>query len=323
MKRLLSGIRPTGDMHIGNYVGAIRQWIDLQNKYQSFFMVADYHAIVSDYDPKTFQDRIYDLVATYLASGLDLKKSIIFVQSYVPEHTELTWILSTLTPLGDLKRMTQFKEKAKREQPHNINAALFNYPILMTADIILYKAEVVPVGEDQVQHIELAREIVNRFNQKYGQTFTPPRPLLSQGARIMSLNNPLQKMSKSIPGSYIALTDSAAVIKKKIMSAVTDVKPGKVMSPGVKNLFLLLETFSNRSTYRYFDQKYQDRTLKYEELKNQLAEDIIKKLKPLQEKRDKYFKDKKYLQKVLKEGALKAREIAGKTLKEVKQKMGL
>ncbi|MBI2588128.1 tryptophan--tRNA ligase [Candidatus Berkelbacteria bacterium] len=322
-KRVLSGIRPTGELHLGNYLGAIRQWIDLQHKYESFFMVADLHAITSDFEPKNLQKLIYELVAIYLAAGLDTKKAMIFVQSHIPQHTELAWLLSTLTSFGDLNRMTQFKEKSQKEQPHNVNAGLFNYPLLMTADIIIYKADLVPVGEDQVQHIELARAIVDRFNRLYGRFFPKPRPLLTKGARIMSLNNPNRKMAKSVSGSYISLLDSPAVIKQKIMSAVTDTKPGKKMSGGVKNLFTLLNIFAEPAMYESFKEKYQKGTIKYLELKKQLAEDIIRGLAPLQKNFIKLKNDQKYLKKVIGGGDQKARVIAAATLLEVKKKMGL
>lgn len=322
-KRVLSGIRPSGFLHLGNYLGAIKQWIELQNTYESFFMVADLHAITSDFEPKNLQNLIYELVAFYLAAGLNTKKAVIFVQSHIPEHCELTWLLSTLTSFGDLKRMTQFKEKSEKEQPQNVNAGLFNYPLLMTADVIIYKAQLVPVGEDQVQHIELARAIVDRFNRLYGHTFLRPRPLLTKGARIMSLNNPDQKMSKMVKGSYVSLLDTPSQIRQKIMSAVTDTKPGKEMSSGVKNLFTLLEIFAKRIVYESFKKKYQQRTLKYEELKKQLADDITAGLAPLQKKFSQLKQDKKYLKRIIENGDQKARAIAADTLLEVKKKMGL
>ena len=206
-KKVFSGIQPTGEVHIGNYLGAIKNWISLQDSYDCVFSIVDYHAITVEYDPSVLESRILNVAATNIAAGLDPNKVILFVQSMVPEHTELTWFLTCLTSIGALERMTQFKEKASR-QKGNIFAGLMNYPILQAADIVLYKAEFVPVGEDQLQHLELAREIVRRFNSTFGkEVFPEPKSLLTSGARVMALNDPTSKMSKSLPGSYISLTE--------------------------------------------------------------------------------------------------------------------
>lgn len=322
MKRLLSGIQPSGTIHLGNYVGAIRNWINLQDRFETFIMIVDLHAITVPYEHRKLENLILEAAADNLASGIDARKTTLFVQSDVPGHTELAWLLSTVTNVGDLLRMTQFKEKAKQHKK-NVNAGLLTYPILQTADIALYKAQFVPVGEDQIQHIELARKIIRNFNRTFGKTLIEPKALVFKGAKILALNDPSKKMSKSIPESYIALSDSPNTIKKKIMSAVTDTKPSKIMSPGVKNLFTLMEIFSSPTTYRHFDEKYRSHILKYEDLKKQLAQDVIAELKPIQIKREKLLKNKIYLRKILRNGAYKARVIAQKTLKEVKQKMGL
>ena len=221
--RVLSGIQPTGSIHIGNYLGAIKQWIKLQEKNECVFFIADLHSLTIPYKPKELQKNILETAIVYLATGIDPQKSIFFIQSDVKEHTELCWLLNTVCPIGDLERMTQYKEKSKQFKK-NINAGLLVYPILQAADILLYKTETVPVGKDQVQHIELARTIARKFNQKFGETFVEPKAMLPKlGAKIMALNNPKQKMSKSLsPQSYVSLFEEPEEIKKKIMSAVTD-----------------------------------------------------------------------------------------------------
>ena len=225
--RVLSGIQPTGSIHIGNYLGAIKQWIKLQEKEDCIFFIADLHSLTIPYQPKDLQKNILETAISYLALGIDPQKSIFFVQSNVKEHSELCWLLNTVCPLGELERMTQFKEKSKQfstKGGKDINAGLLAYPILQSADILLYKSEGVPVGKDQVQHIELTRTIARRFNQKFGKLFPEPKSLLPKtGAKIMSLNDPRKKMSKSLgPQSYISLFEDPKEIKKKIMSAVTD-----------------------------------------------------------------------------------------------------
>jgi len=227
-KTIFSGIQPSGNLHIGNYLGAIKQWVDLQNsgEYDNIFCVVDEHAITVTQDPKELRERTLGVAATYIAAGIDPKKTTVFVQSHVPAHTELGWILNTITPFGELERMTQFKEKSEnRKAGEGVFAGLFNYPTLMAADILLYQTESVPVGEDQVQHIELARSIAERFNNKYGQTFAVPKPRLTKAtARVMSLTDPTKKLSKSDEGdkSRINLSDSPDAIRSKIKSAVTD-----------------------------------------------------------------------------------------------------
>ncbi|MDD5566730.1 MAG: tryptophan--tRNA ligase [Patescibacteria group bacterium] len=385
--RIFSGIQPTGALHIGNYLGAIKQWLILQETSDCIFCVVDYHAITVKYEPKEMQQRIFYAALDYLAAGLDPKKSIIFVQSHVPEHSELAWLLNTVTPVGELRRMTQWKDKISYEPKfeisindsdfrhlnntwkvinenilngsndisnitnrisratktaeklldlvegmlefdaklNTIKAGLLNYPILMAADILLYKTHIVPVGEDQQQHVELTRTIARKFNSQFGETFIVPKAQLSQAQRIMSLADPTKKMSKSLgPKHYLALTDTPGTIREKISRAVTDVgSEGGEMSPGVKNLFVLLKEFGAPAEIKKFESAYADKTIRYSELKEALADAIVKKLKPFQNKRADLAKEPKKVWKILNDGAKRARPIAQKTLAEVKEKMGL
>jgi len=326
-ERILSGIRPSSRLHIGNYLGAIRQWIELQNLSRSFFMIADLHAITTPYDPKGLQQAIRDVALDYLAAGLDQHKATLFVQSHVPEHVQLAWLFGTFTSIGELNRMTQFKEKSKTlsiaKGPTGSQATLglLAYPVLMAADILIYKATGVPVGEDQLQHVELSRVIAKKFNTKYGETFPEPKALLSHGKRIMSLSDPTKKMSKS-DGGGIQLDDEPEVIKKKVMKAVTATKGGDG-NPGVMNLFTLLKEFSDPTTYRQFMNEEETGTIKYAELKAQLAEDIARHLDSFRKKRAELAGNNRYLDDILNEGAKDARIVAKRTLKEAKEKMGL
>jgi len=252
--KLFSGIQPTGLLHIGNYFGAIKNWVDLQKKYPCLFCIVDYHSITIPYQTKQMSKQVLDLAMDLMACGIDPKKSILFIQSHVPAHTELAWILSTVTSIGDLNRMTQFKEKSK-EHSGNINAGLFNYPVLMAADILIYKAQVVPVGEDQAQHLELTREITRKFNKRFGKTFPEPKPYLTSGARIMSLTNDKKKMSKSHGlESYIALSDSLKTIEKKLATAMTDPARKRRTDPGTPkkcNIYHLHQLVSNKKDLEY------------------------------------------------------------------------
>lgn len=321
--KIFSGMRPTGQLHIGNYLGALKNWVELQKKNDCIFAVVDYHGITTPFDSKTIHEHTMGLILDYLAAGIDPKKSIIIIQSQVPEHTELAWILGTLAPIGELERMTQFKEKAQQHK-ENINVGLFSYPVLMAADILLYKADTVPVGEDQVQHVELARTLARKFNNNFGETFPLPKSqLLKFGARIMSLNDPSKKMSKTGDES-IGLTDSPDVIRNKIKKAVTDseseIKHDKKNKPAISNLLNIYHLFSNKSIAE-LEKKYKDKT--YSEFKKDLAEVIIKGLKSFQEKRKEYKKNPQLVDKILAEGTKKAQKIAKATLKEAKKKIGL
>lgn len=324
-KIIFSGIQPTGAVHLGNYFGAIRQWLALQKEYQGIFCIVDYHAITVDYNPKELQKMIIEAAADYLAAGIDPKKSIIFIQSQVSEHLELAWIFNTVVPITELQRMTQFKEKAQQQQ--SVSAGLLNYPLLMAADILLYKAIGVPVGEDQVQHVELTRTIARNFNRKFGFVFPEPKVILSRGSRIMSLADPTKKMSKSLGEKhYIALSDSPEIIREKISKAVTDIGPkpkeGR-KSAGVANLFELLELVSDPKTAQALEKEYQSGQLQYQKLKETLSEAIIKTFNPFQKKREKLLAEPKKIKKILEEGTKKAQKIARETLKEVKTKIGL
>jgi len=323
--RVLSGIQPTGSMHIGNYLGAIKQWIKLQEKNECIFFIADLHSLTIPYKPKELQKNILETAIVYLAAGIDPQKSIFFIQSDVKEHTELCWLLNTVCPIGNLERMTQYKEKAKQFKK-NINAGLLIYPILQAADILLYKTEAVPVGKDQVQHIELARTIARKFNQKFGKTFVEPKALLPKlGAKIMALNNPKQKMSKSLgPQSYISLFEEPEKIKKKIMSAVTDtgkqIKYNLQRKPGISNLLTIYGLFSEKPI------KEIEKTFKgkgYAYFKKSLAELLIDSLESFRRKKRELLSREVYIQETLKKGAKRAETIAQFTMSEVRQKMGL
>jgi len=323
--RVFSGIRPTGKLHIGNYLGAIKQWLELQEKNECIFCIVDWHAITTPYKSDELQKNILDAAITYLAAGLNPEKCILFVQSQVKEHAELAWLLGTITPLGDLKRMTQFKEKSKKH-PEYVNAGLLNYPLLMAADILLYKTDLVPVGVDQKQHVELTREIVRRFNRQFGEVFKEPKVLLPKvGQKIMSLQQPRKKMSKSDdPKSCIDLFDEPEVIKKKIMSAVTDtgkeIKYDLKRKPGISNLLTIYSLFSGKSI-RELEKKFKGAG--YEKFKKSLSELLINSLEPMHKKRKELSAREVYVKEILEQGRKRAKIIAQSTMAEVRQKMGL
>ncbi len=324
-KRIFSGVRPSGQLHIGNYFGALKNWIDLQDSNHCVFGIVDYHAITTPFNPKQIRDDIFQVALDYLAAGVDAEKSILMIQSHVPEHTELAWILGTLTPISWLERVPTYKEKIE-QHPDYINLGLLSYPVLMAADILIYKSNAVPVGADQLPHIELAREIARSFNIKFGQTFPEPKGVVGQGARIMSLLAPEKKMSKSLgPNHYIALADSPQVIKKKITSAVTDAgnDAKEPKRPGVANLFALLHLFSNRKMQDEFEKQYRERKIKYAELKSLLANDIAEYFFDFRTKRTVLEKQPKKVWSALEDGSKKARVIARETLADVKKKIGL
>ena len=324
---LFSGIRPTGELHIGNYFGAIVNWIKLKDKYNCIYCVVDYHAITTPFDPKKLKETILETAALYVACGIDPEKSILFRQSDIKEHTELAWILGCLTSFGDLKRMTQFKEKSL-EHPEAINAGLFNYPVLMAADILLYKALYVPVGQDQIQHVELARTIARIFNKKFGFYFPEPQVVLSEGAKIMSLTNPEKKMSKSATdeNSYISLDEKEKDIYKKLAKAVTDPARKRRNDPGNPdkcNIFKLHQLVSSGKEIGYINLECRRAGIGCLDCKKILANNLIKVLKPIQENKNKLLKNPKKLEKILEKGAKKAHKIAQKTMTEVKEKIGL
>ncbi|WP_040952901.1 tryptophan--tRNA ligase [Gorillibacterium massiliense] len=323
MKQVLSGIQPSGFLTLGNYIGAIKNYVLLQESYHCLYMMADLHAITVPQEPAALREQSESVACLYLAAGVDPEKSTIFLQSAVHAHAELGWLLTTLTYMGELERMTQFKDKSAGKE--SIGAGLFTYPSLMAADILLYNADLVPVGEDQKQHLELTRDLAHRFNTRFGETFTLPEGFIPQvGARIMSLDDASKKMSKSNPnpGSYIALLDSPDVIRKKISRAVTDsgreVKYDPAAKPEVSNLMSIYATLTNKSLA---DIEAQYEGLGYGPFKKELAEQIVAVLEPLQ---NRYVEIKKsgYHLDVLRKGAGQAAEKAEPMLTLVKERMG-
>lgn len=323
MSKIFSGVQPTNNLHLGNYLGAIKNWVELQDNNDCLYCIVDLHAITATQDPKQLHQNIINTAKTYLALGLDPKKSTIFVQSAVVQHTELGWILNTITKITELERMTQFKDKALQHK-HNINMGLFGYPVLMAADILLYDTNKVPVGEDQVQHIELTRTIAQRFNKQFGKTFTIPEPLIKKsGARIMGLDDPTNKMSKSANSeyNYISLLDTPQQARKKIMKAVTDsgteIKES-LEKPAITNLLGIYSLLSG-ITIKEIETQYAGKG--YGDFKKGLADVVVNSLESFQNK-FKTIKDSE-IQKILNNGAKKAEAIAVKKMKEVKDKIGL
>lgn len=322
-ERVFSGIQPTGELHIGNYFGATINYVRLQEKYECIYSIVDYHAITEDYEPRLLPQRTLSMAADLLACGLDPQRAILFVQSHVPEHTELAWIFNCFTPFGDLARMTQFKEKSERHE--FVNAGLFDYPVLQAADILLYRASKVPVGEDQVQHLELARRIARRFNSRIENFFPEVEPILSEAPRLMSPADPSQKMSKSLGEKhYIGLMELEDSIYEKIKTAVTDVGPREEeMSPGVANLFLILKLSADSGLYEELEGEYREGTLKYVRLKEAVYESLIKKIRPIRERRRELEQDLEGVKRALQEGAAQAREIAQANIREIRRLVGV
>jgi tryptophanyl-tRNA synthetase len=315
-KTLFSGVQPTGNLHLANYLGAIKNWVELQEKYQCIFSIVDLHALSSNIEAQKMRSNIFELAVDLLALGINPKKSIFFQQSKVAEHAELTWIFNCLTPVAELERMTQFKDKAK-DQSSNINAGLFDYPVLMAADILLYKAEFIPVGEDQIQHIELTRIITKKFNNRFNKYFLEPQAILSPAKRVMSLNNPAKKMSKSLgEASYIAIRDSQETIKQKIKKAVTD-------ETGVKNLLELYSYFGDENKHKKMLSQHKEGKLMNVELKEELTTVIINFLAPVQKKIKALEKNPKQVEKILADGAKRAQKIASKNMAEIRKLVGL
>jgi len=323
--RVFSGIRPTGELHIGNYFGAMKQWLELQEKNECFFCIVDLHAITTPYQKELLQKNTLELMAAFLAAGLDPEKCTIFVQSQIKEHAELTWILGTICPVGELKRMTQFKEKVKKYSK-NINAGLLNYPLLMASDILLYKTDLVPVGKDQKQHVELTQFLAEKFNKKFGPVFKIPKSLIPKtGAKIMSLQNPKKKMSKTDdPEGCLELFDEPEEIKRKIKIAVTDsqkeIKYDPIKKPGISNLLVAYSLFSGKSI-KELEKKFSG--VGYESFKNSLIELIIESLRPFREKRKELLRREVFLREILERGKRRAEKISKSTMEEVKMKMGL
>ena len=324
-KRVFSGMRPTGRLHLGNYLGAAKGMIALQNDptYETIYMVVDYHGITTPHNKDTYAESTRSVVLDYLAAGLDPKKSIITIQSLVPEHSELAHLLSTVVSVAEMSHLPTFKEKVKMH-PKNVTMALLNYPVLMAADILAYKAELVPVGLDQEPHIEVAREIARKMNAQYGADFPEPKRFTLPGVEYIPSLKGEGKMSKSVEGSYINLSDDLETIKKRLAGAPTDSGKGDKSpdSGGVVTLLKLVELFESKEKRKEYEAQYTRGGIRYAELKAELAEAIYKQLKPIQLRRSEIAKDTKYVDKVLLDGAERARSIAAKTLKEVKKKMG-
>ena len=324
-KRVFSGIQPTGNIHIGNYIGATRHWAADQDKYDNIFCIVDLHAITVQQDPKELKAKIREVTGLLLAAGIDPVKSIVFIQSHVHEHSELAWILNCFIPMGWMSRMTQYKEKAAK-QKEQVSVGLFDYPALMAADILLYDTDVVPVGDDQKQHVELARDTAQRFNNFYGNVLTLPEPLIADvGARIMGLDDPTKKMSKSeeAPNHAIALLDTSEVVRAKIMRATTDsLKEIRFdeSRPGINNLLTIYQIFTGEKK-QAIEAKFAGKG--YSDFKKALAEVVIEGLRPLQERYKKIMSEKGYLDNILNEGAAKARPMAQKTLAKVHKAVGL
>lgn len=321
---LVSGIKPSGKLHIGNYLGALKNFVELQNsgKYQCYFFIADLHAITEPQDPKELAENIVDITANYLAAGIDPKKSVVYQQSQIPAHSELAWVLNTVTPMGELERMTQYKDKATR-QAANVNAGLFDYPVLMAADILIYNARFIPVGEDQLQHLELARTVARKFNARFGETFVEPKGLLTQTPRVMSLKDPHKKMSKSDPDSCLFIDDSPEDIKRKLARAVTD-SDGVILydpekKPGLSNLLDIYGAFTGKDPHAVaieFEGK------QYADLKGALAELIATHFAPFRAKKTALIAKPATMKKILAEGSKKAAAVATKKMAEVKKKVG-
>ena len=325
-KTLLSGIQPSGDLHLGNYLGAVKNWAALPDEFNCFYFMADLHTLTVRQNPAELRRRSTTQLAQYIACGLDPEKNVLFLQSHVHEHAELGWILNCYTMFGELSRMTQFKDKCAKNAD-NINGGLFTYPSLMAADILLYQADYVPVGEDQKQHCELTRDIANRFNNLYGETFKVPEPYIPKvGARIMSLGNPTSKMSKSDPTGCVFLMDSPEEIARKFKRAITDsdtercVRYDPENKPGVANLMNIYASVTGKS----FDEIESEFAGKgYGVFKPAVGDAVIETLRPIREEAERILADKAYLKQVYTDGAMKASSVARKTLRKVYKRVGL
>jgi tryptophanyl-tRNA synthetase len=325
MTRVLSGIQPTGEIHLGNYVGAIRHWATDQHQHDSFFCVVDLHALTIEIEPEELRSKTLELAAVLLAAGLDPDVCTLFAQSHVPAHTELSWLLECTASFGELRRMTQFKDKTVSGDEGAARVGLFTYPVLMAADILLYDADRVPVGDDQRQHLELARDVAQRFNTRYGQTFTIPEAAIPRvGARIMDLQDPTQKMSKSrsSPQGKVLVTEAPEAIAKKIKRAVTDteaeVRYDPENKPGVSNLLELLSVATDRSP-----QELAAEYTQYGPLKNDTAAAVVEFLRPVQTRLEELLQDPAYLEEVLAKGAGKAEKVAAATYARARDAIGL
>jgi len=317
-------MQPSGNLHIGNYLGALKNWVKIQSDYECIFCIVDLHAVTVYQDPKELRSKIVEIAALYLAAGIDPRHSSVLVQSAVPAHAELAWLLTCVTPVGWLERMTQYKAKSAAQE--SVSDGLLQYPVLMAADILLYQAAIVPVGEDQAQHLELTRDIAQRFNSLYGETFTVPSTSLpAVGARVMGLDDPAAKMSKSAPGAghAVALLDPPATIRKKILRATTDSNPAvdfASIGAGVANLLGIYQAFSGWDNGRI---EAHFAGMRYGDLKKQVAEMVVSHLEPFQQRYREIVSDPGYVTGVLREGAGRVTPIANSTVELVKRRMGL
>jgi len=329
-KRVLSCIQPTNEMHIGNYFGAVANWVKLQDEYNCVYGVVDLHVMTMPYTPKDLYDNTQNMFIDLLACGIDPKKSLMFIQSMVPEHTELTWILNCITSYGGLSRMTQFKDKSELLQSGSkdnfISAGLFTYPILQAADILIYRADFVPVGKDQEQHLELSRNIAVRFNNQFKEFFPLPQPLFTDVPKLLSLADPTKKMSKSLGGKhYVGLFEEENSIRKKVRSAVTDTggHSGPEMSPGVKNLFELLRACKKTEIIEVLKHDYESGNLKYSILKDEVADALVELTSSLKDRKAEIVANMDQVNKTIKESTSRTRELAIETINEVRSICGL
>ena len=324
-KVMLSGIQPSGELHLGNYLGPLRHWPEMIDEYDCYFFLADLHTITVRQDPAQLRRRVLTLLANYIACGLDPEKCVLFIQSHVPAHSQFAWVLDCYTMFGELSRMTQFKDKSARNAD-NINAGLFTYPVLMAADILLYQPDFVPVGEDQKQHVEICRDIANRFNGVYGDVLKVPEPYIAKvGARIMSLSTPDSKMSKSQPEGCVFLMEKPEDIARKFKRAITDsdvehcVRHDPAAKPGVSNLMQIYASATGKS-YEEIEREFDGQG--YGKFKPAVGEAVIETLRPIREETERLLADKAYLEGVYRAGAEKAEYIANKTLRKVYKKVG-
>ena len=324
-KVIFSGMQPSGSLTLGNYLGALKNWVALQSEYDCYYCVVDMHAITVPKEPKDLRKNTYEVLANYIAAGLDPEQVTLFIQSHVPAHAELSWILNCFSYYGELSRMTQFKDKSKKQNSDAITAGLFTYPVLMAADILLYQADLVPVGEDQRQHLEITRDIAQRFNNRFSETFKIPDPFISKDVnKIMSLQDPTSKMSKSDSNdnAFVLLMDKPDDIRRKFKRSVTD-SIGLVKysdeQPGVKNLINIYSKITGKTTEEIV-LDYEG--MGYAKLKEDVAEIVVEELAPIQEKIDYLLKNKDYLEKIYSDGAQKADAVARKTLRKVQKKVG-
>jgi len=329
MSRVFSGIQPTSEMHFGNYFGAVKNWVELQNKYECIYCVVDYHAMSMPYDPKELQHNTMNMAIDLLACGIDPAKATLFIQSLVPEHAELCWIFSCFCSFGELQRMTQFKDKSEseklQEKGNIVSVGLFTYPVLQAADILVYKAEYVPVGKDQEQHLELTRNIANRFNNKLSEYFEEPKALFTEVPKLLSLADPTKKMSKSLGDQHVVrLFEEETSIRKKVKTAVTDVGPKTdIMSPGVANLFELLKACERVDDYNSLMGDYDAGTLKYSQLKEKVADGLVALSKQFIAKKAELVRNREKIEGQIYAMSEKAGKIAKETLREVRELTGL